>query len=658
MGTYSRAIKNKESEMLGNRTSSDMDLFQQFIVKSKYCRWDDTLGRRESWVECVDRYYNYICDRFDLWGNVEMELARVATIGQEVFPSMRALMTAGKAASVDDVCLYNCSYIAVDEIRSFSDIMYILCCGTGVGFSCESKAVNNLPDIPEEITRDTARTIQVPDSRRGWADSFLLLLIDLYNGIHPTWDLSRIRPAGSRLKTFGGRASGPEPLDKLFRYVIKMFDSAKGRKLTSLEVHDIVCLTGEIVIAGAVRRSALISLSDLHDRDMATAKSGPWWENNSHRSLSNNSAVYTSKPSLGDFISEWQTMYNSRSGERGICNRESLSMLAERAGRKVEGIDFGTNPCSEIILRSKQFCNLSEVVIRDDDTLETLLPKVELATIVGTIQSACTNFKYLDPDWKENCNEERLLGVSFTGIYDNKLMSGQMGMPKLRHTLNKLKERAQAVNLKWADILGIEPSKSITCCKPSGTTSCVAGTSSGLHPRYSEYYIRRVRIDIKDPICKLMIDQGITHEKCRTRPEATIIFSFPMRSPDNAIVQKDLNPIDHLDLWLEYQNCWCDHKPSITVSYTDDTFMGIGQWVWENWEYISGISFLPLSDHVYDQAPFEPISKAVYEQMAAKIPASIDWSLLSLYEKEDHTTNSHNLACHGGACEVVDLVEN
>jgi len=636
-----------------------MDNFEQFIVKSRYCKWIPERNRREEWVETVSRYMKYMMARFNLTVN-DNDILDIWTAveDREVFPSMRALMTAGPAADVDDVCLYNCSYVAVNEIRSFSDIMYILCCGTGVGFSCESENTDQLPLIPEEIVRDTARTITVPDSRVGWADSFKELLTMLYEGTHPTWDTSKIRPAGARLKTFGGRASGPEPLERLFRYVVKAFMNAQGRKLTSLEVHDIVCLTGEIVIAGAVRRSALISLSDLHDRDMATAKSGPWWEASGHRSLANNSAVYDKKPSLAEFMGEWSTMYESRSGERGICNRQSLSWLAERSGRDTEGISFGTNPCSEIILRPKQFCNLTEVVVKPEDTLETLSEKVRYATILGTIQSGCTKFSYLDNDWKNNCEDERLLGVSFTGIFDNKLMSGQRGYPKLRYTLMKLKEVAEETNLMWADKLGITPSKAITCCKPSGTTSCVAGTSSGMHPRYSEFYIRRVRVDTKDPICQFMMDRGIPHEPCSTRATTTMVFSFPMQSPSGSITQGELDPIDHLELWLEYQKNWCDHKPSITVSYTDENFLKVGQWVWENWDYVSGISFLPYSDHVYEQAPFEPMGARDYNLMQMDMPKEIDWSQLEKYETEDTTIQTQTLACTGGSCEVVDLVES
>ena len=637
-----------------------MDNFQEFIVTSKYCRWIEKENRRETWEECVDRYFDYMMGRTKASQNTKLSSmfkgAKEKVYNQDIFPSMRGLMTAGKAADVDDTCLYNCSYVAMNRVRAFSDIMYILCCGTGVGFSCEQAEISQLPEVPEKIDRRESVSIMVPDSRVGWANSFKELLNYLYEGVHPTWDTSLVRPSGARLKTFGGRASGPEPLERLFRYTINLFNKASGRRLTSLEVHDIVCLTGEIVIAGAVRRSALISLSDLHDDEMAKAKSGPWWEASGHRSLANNSAVYESKPTMSTFLKEWSTIFDSRSGERGICNRESLRYLSERIGRDPNH-RFGTNPCSEIILRPNQFCNLTEVVVRPEDTEESLMEKVLYATFLGTVQSSCTNFTYLDDEWKNNCEEERLLGVSFTGIYDNKLMSGQLGMPKLRWALKNLREAAQLENYRWAKELGINRSKAITCCKPSGTTSCVAGTASGMHPRYSEYYIRRVRIDIKDPICKFMIDRNFKAEKCSMRPDTTMVFSFPMRSPKESVLQEDLCPIDHLDLWLEYQTTWCDHKPSVTISYSDDKFLAIGDWVWKNWDMVSGISFLPYNDHIYEQAPFEPIDARTYNLMKGQTPSNVDWSELSKYETEDTTSFEKTLACSGGSCEVLDLVE-
>jgi ribonucleoside-triphosphate reductase len=636
-----------------------MDNFQQFIVTSRYCRWLEDKGRRETWDECVDRYFNYLHYRFpELQEESKVMDTLSGTVKDlKVFPSMRALMTAGPAADVDDVCTYNCSYLAIDRISSFSDVLYILCCGTGVGFSCEGKEVEKLPTIPETINRREDRYIVVEDSRVGWANAYRSLMKCLYDGVHPTWDTSLIRPAGARLKTFGGRSSGPAPLERLFRYIVNTFMKATGRKLTSLEVHDIVCLTGEVVIAGAVRRSALISLSDLYDREMAMAKSGPWWETSGHRSLANNSAVYETRPTLSNFMLEWSSLYDSHSGERGICNREAMATLAAKAGRETEDISFGTNPCSEIILRPQQFCNLTEVVIRPDDDLVTLSEKVRMATILGTIQSKFTNFTYLEDEWKDNCQEERLLGVSFTGVYDNTLMSGQEGLDKLRSTLTLLKEVAQETNIKWARKIGINPSKSITCCKPSGTTSCVANTSSGIHPRFSSYYIRRVRVDMKDPICQFMVDNEVPHEPCMMRPETTMIFSFPMKSPAGTITQKNLLAMDHLELWKEYQLHWCDHKPSATVSYTDDDFMAIGQWVWDNWDIVSGISFLPKNDHCYDQAPFEEIDIAAYHRLKQDMPISLNWDNLILYEQSDNTVATPTLACTGNSCEIVDLTE-
>jgi ribonucleoside-triphosphate reductase (thioredoxin) len=628
-----------------------MDDFQKFIVTSRYCRWLSEDNRRETWEECVGRYVSYMEDRF----KIDIPEIKQSILNREVFPSMRALMTAGPAADVDNTCLYNCAYVALEQIRSFSDVMYILCCGTGVGFSCEQFHTDKLPEIPQEIKRREDTVIKVADSRTGWADSFRLLLTNLYAGTHPTWNTDNVRPAGERLKTFGGRASGPEPLERLFKYVVNVFDKARGRKLKPIEVHDIVCLTGEIVIAGAVRRSALISLSDFHDSEMARAKSGAWWEASGHRSLANNSAVYDKKPSMGEFLNEWLTMYNSRSGERGICNRESLDMLATRAGRDIKGFKLGTNPCSEIILRPKQFCNLTEVVIKPDDDFQAIESKVISATILGTIQSACVDFPFLDSDWKDNCEEERLLGVSFTGIFDNKYMS-TLGRD-LEDRLGWLRNIAHVTNHEWANRLGISRSLSITCCKPSGTTSCVAGTSSGMHPRYSEYYIRRVRVDTKDPICQFMMDSDIPYEKCVMRPESTVVFSFPMKAPEGSVTQKELNPIDHLDLWLTYQKHWCDHKPSITVSYTDDSIQEIGQWVWDNWDWVSGISFLPLNDNVYEQAPFEAIDQDTYNELQSSMPSNLDWDDLVQYENGNGVEVTQTLACTGGACEVVDLVE-
>ena len=628
-----------------------MDQFQAFVVARSYCKWREDLGRREHWNECVDRYYDYFGNRFPEITGEDWEEIRISTLNREVFPSMRALMTAGDAAEVDDTCLYNCAYLPIESINSFSDVLYILCCGTGVGFSCESDMISGLPAVPSTIERDTDLVINVKDSRRGWADALNQLLSLLYTGFHPTWDTSLVRPRGARLKTFGGRASGPEPLEKLFKFVTDLFYEAKGRSLSSLEVHDIVCMIGDIVVSGGVRRSALISLSDLDDREMAKAKSGTWWEKNGYRALSNNSAVYTSKPTLSRFMEEWSTLYDSRSGERCICNLEAMSKIAEASGRAPT--EWGTNPCCEIILRPKQFCNLTEVVIRPYDDKATLKRKVKQAAILGTIQSACTKFTYLDPEWKANCEDERLLGVSFTGIYDNKLTSSCS--KELEELLSELKEVVTSTNREWASKLGINPSKAMTCCKPSGTTSCVAGTSSGIHPRYSKYYKRRVRIDTQNPLCDFMKDQGIPNEPCVNKPDIATIFSFIDSAPIGSKTYEDYNPIDHLNLWLTYQRYWCDHKPSATINYTDKSFLEVGQWIHNNWDAVSGISFMPHDDHVYEQAPFEAITEEEYIEILSTMPHSIDWSGLSEYEKEDTTVSSHTLACVGGSCEVLDI---
>ena len=630
-----------------------MDQFQGFVVTRSYCKWREDLGRRETWDECVARYYDYFAQRFPSVTREEWDELQRSTLDREVFPSMRALMTAGAAAEVDDTCLYNCSYLPINTIRSFSDILYILCCGTGVGFSCESKEIEQLPVVPE-ITRNDTIVITVQDSRRGWADAFVALLTALYGGFHPTWDTSLVRPKGARLKTFGGMASGPEPLERLFKFVVKLFYAAEGRKLTPLEVHDIVCMTGEIVIAGGVRRSALISLSDLNDRDMSKAKYGPWWEQNGQRGLSNNSAVYETKPGLERFMEEWMTIHSSRSGERGICNREAMDKITEMTGRNPA--QWGTNPCSEIILRPKQFCNLSEVVVRPYDNLTTLRHKVRKAAILGTIQSACTRFTYLDPEWKQNCEDERLLGVSFTGVYDNKFMCTPSR--ELNETLEELKQIVKDTNAEWSEKLGISRSKAMTCCKPSGTTSCVAGTSSGIHPGFSEYYIRRVRIDSQNPLCHFMKSIGVANEPCISNPEHTTVFSFPTKAHEESTTYETYDPIDHLEVWLTYQKHWCEHKPSITVYYNDDNYLRIGQWVWDNWDWVSGIAFLPEDNSYQDQLPFESISEEEYLELVKEIPGNIDWSLLKEFEKEDSTISSHSLACVGGSCEVVDITEN
>jgi len=627
-------------------------IFQDFVAISRYCRWMPSEGRRETWEEAVDRYINYLITRLNIKCPErlkELERCSVAMKNRTLFGSMRALMTAGPALDVDDVASYNCSYVSVERPSDFRNIMYVLMCGTGVGFSCEAQFVNKLPEIPAEINK-TDDVIVVEDSRAGWADAFHKFIHGLYSGYHSTIDASRVRSAGTRLKTFGGRASGPEPLERLIRFTANMFYKAKGRKLKSLEVHDLVCQIAEIVICGGVRRSALISLSDLGDREMGMCKSGAWWDTAGHRSLANNSAVYETKPSFSEYIQEWSALYDSHSGERGICNREAMEKIARLAGRRVEGHSFGTNPCSEIILRSKQFCNLSTIVAKNEDGVGDILEKTHLATVLGTLQSALTNFTFFeergDYTFRDNCNEERLLGVSITGIMD----AHALWNDKL---LREMKSVAHDTNSEWAEYLGINPSSSITCVKPEGTTSCVAGSASGMHPRFSEFYIRRVRLDTKDPIGQLMKDAGVPWEPCVMRPENTLVFSFPIASPANALTQDDISAMDHLNWWKDFQINYCDHKPSITVSYTDDEFLGVGQWVWKNWDIVSGISFLPKEDHVYQQAPFEAIDEVTWATMMDEMPKEVDWDLLSKYELEDETKHTHTLSCSAGGCEIT-----
>jgi len=628
-----------------------MDTFQNFIAISRYSRWMDSESRRETWDETVDRWWNYFTTKVPaLTSRPDI---RDAILNLEVLPSMRGLMTAGPALDRDHTALYNCSYLEIDSPKAFSNLMYILMCGTGVGYTVERRCTDKMPTIPT-IHKMFDSVMFVEDSREGWCESLHQLIDNLYKGVHLKWDTSKVRKAGEKLKTFGGRASGPAPLEEVFRFVVQTFYKAQGRRLTPLECHDICCKIAQSVIVGGVRRSAMISLSDLADREMATCKSGAWWESSGHRALANNSAVYNGRPSMGQFLEEWTDLYNSHSGERGICNRDAMRSIAAKAGRDVD-VHYGTNPCSEIILRPNQFCNLSTVVVRASDTPETLAKKIEMATIIGTIQSMFTHFPYLsreDSSWTKNCEEERLLGVSMTGIFDNKLMSGILGYGKLKHVLENLREIAIKTNLDWAKQLGVNPSKSITCIKPEGTTSCLANSASGLHPRYAEHYYRRVRIDKKDPIYQLMRDAQVMVEDCVMNPDSTAVFTFAQSAPSGSLTQDELQAIDHLNLWLAYQEYYCQHKPSITVNYSDSEFMPVGQWVWENFDKISGISFLPKSDHVYAQAPFEAITKEMYD---AYMMVPVDFTNLSFYEKTDTTTSSHTMACTAGACEIIDL---
>jgi ribonucleoside-diphosphate reductase alpha chain len=630
-----------------------MDLYQNFIAKSRYSRFLQGDNRRENWAESVDRYFNFIEDKLATDHNyiVPRELStelRNAVTNLDLMPSMRAIMTAGKALERDNTAGYNCSYMPIDDPKAFDEAMYILLCGTGVGFSVEQKYVNQLPEVPDQLF-DSKTTIVVSDSKEGWAKSLRQLIALLYSGEIPHWDISKVRPSGARLKTFGGRASGPGPLEELFKFTISKFRCAVGRKLTSLECHDILCKIGEVVVVGGVRRSAMISLSDLEDSRMSSAKSGTWWEQNGQRALANNSATYEAKPDIGQFLQEWTSLYHSHSGERGIFSRAASKSQAAKNGRRDSDHDFGTNPCSEIILRPYQFCNLTEVVVRAEDTVEDLARKVRLATILGTYQSTMTHFPYLRKIWQKNTQDERLLGVSFTGIFDNKWMSTVC--EDTQKKLEILKHVAVESNKETADALGINPSTAITCVKPSGTVSQLVDSASGIHPRHSVYYIRRVRGDKKDPLTQFMINQGVPYEDCVMRPESTVVFSFPQKAPEGATLRDDLTAIDHLDVWLMYQRHWCEHKPSVTISVKEEEWMDVGAWVWRHFDEVSGVSFLPYDGGTYRQAPYEECTKQQYEELLAVVPKAIDWD--TLVEVDDNVKGAQELACSAGSCEIV-----
>ena len=624
--------------------------YQGFIHKSRYARWLDTEKRRESWAETVDRYMeNVVGNNVDEHTKDDIMFA---ILNLEVMPSMRAMMTAGPALERDNTAGYNCSYLAVDDPKSFDEAMFILLCGTGVGFSVERQFISKLPEVPELFYSDT--TVVVKDSKEGWAKGFRQVLALLWAGEIPQWDVSRIRPAGARLKTFGGRASGPAPLVDLFNFAITIFKNAQGRKLSSIECHDLMCKIGEVVVVGGVRRSAMISLSNLSDDRMRHAKSGQWWDNASHRALANNSVCYTEKPDSETFMREWLALVESKSGERGVFNRKASQNQAAKYGRRDPNHEFGTNPCSEIILRPYQFCNLTEVVVRATDTLEDLERKVRCATILGTIQSAYTKFPYLRKVWQRNTEEERLLGVSLTGIMDNPLMT--TANTKLEKTLETLREHAVATNNTWAVRLGIPASTAITCVKPSGTVSQLVDSASGIHARHSDYYIRTVRGDNKDPLTKFMADQGVPNEPDVMKPDATTVFSFPVKSPHKSVTRNDLSAIEQLQTWLVYQRSWCEHKPSITCTVRDDEWMSVGAFVYEHFDEMSGVSFLPHSDHTYQQAPYQEVGKHDYNMLLSVMPDRIDWAGLSEYEKDDNTVAMQTMACSGDVCEIVDLV--
>lgn len=641
-----------------NTKGDIIDPYRSFIATSRYSRWVDEEGRRETWAETVDRYIDFIKqysntnyvgaipDKF--WGE-----ARTAILNHEVMPSMRGLMTAGKALERENLAIFNCSFVAVDDVRAFDEALYILMNGVGLGFSVEHEHVSKLPVVSETFEA-TGSTLVVGDSKAGWAKAFRELIAMLYAGQIPIVDVTNVRPSGARLKTFGGRASGPQPLVDLFSFSIETFKKAAGRKLSTLEAHDIMCKIAEVVVVGGVRRSALISLSDLHDYEMATAKTGAWWESNVQRALANNSAVYNKKPGIGEFLNEWSNLYESKSGERGIINMEHMKKN-QFSPRRDNSLVQGKNPCGEINLRGNGLCNLTEVIVHADDTLADLRRKVEIATVLGTIQSSLTNFKYVRKIWQKNAEEERLLGVSLTGQFGHSTLSGLDGIESLDRWLDSLRETAIDVNKNVAAGMGINRSVAITTVKPSGTVSQLTASSSGMHPWHNEFYIRSVRGDNKDPITRFMADMGIPNEPDVTKPDATTVFYFPQKAPEDAITRSEISAVEHLEIWKSYKMHWTEHNPSITVSVKEEEWLAVAQWVYENWNIVDGISFLPHSEHTYQQAPYQDCDETTYRQFNADMPKEIDWSLLSAYELEDTTSGTQQLACVSGSCDIVDL---
>jgi len=636
--------------------------YQSFIHLSRYSRWLEEKGSRETWSETVNRLVTFF--KYHVQENIEAKvpsntwtMLEESILSLEVMPSMRALMTSGKALERENVASYNCSYIPIDNPKAFDEVLYVLMNGTGVGFSVERQYVSGLPTVPNREFEQTDDVIAVADSKEGWARAFRDLISYLYTSRIPKVNVSKVRPAGSRLKTFGGRASGPQPLVDLFDFTIEKFKNAKGRKLTSMECHDIVCKTGEVVVVGGVRRSALISLSNLSDDRIRSAKKGEWWTTNPERALANNSAVYTDRPDTGTFMKEWLSLYESKSGERGIFNRASAQEKARQNGRRDADVEFGTNPCSEIILRPNQFCNLTEVVVRAGDTVDTLKRKVKIATILGTIQATFTNFGYLRKRWQNNTEEERLLGVSLTGILDNYLALPwvENSRKKLIDNLNTLRSVAVQTNKEWSGKLGIPQSTAITCVKPSGTVSQLVDSSSGIHARHNPFYVRTVRGDNKDPLTQFMIASGIPNEPDYLKPDHTTVFYFPMKAPNQAMCRKNISAINQLELWRVYAEHWCEHKPSVTISVREHEWVNVGSWCWNNFEHLSGVSFLPHSDHTYKQAPYQDIKEEEYKKLSKKMPTDIDWQKLQEYEKEDNTKGSQELACTAGVCELVDI---
>ena len=629
-----------------------MDSYSQFIAKSRYARYIESANKRETWKETAQRYMDFMVGQLEsnlghIVDAVTKNKVQNAIENLEVVPSMRAIMTSGKALARDNVAGYNCSYLPIDDPKAFDEAAYILLCGCGVGFSCEQKYIEKLPEVPEKLF-ESETTIVVSDSKEGWAKGYRQLLALLWSGEVPKYDLRKIRPAGAPLKTFGGSASGPEPLKQLFEFTIYKFKQNLGRKLSSLDCHDIMCMIGQVVVVGGVRRSAMISLSELEDDKMRACKSGAWWNGNGHRALANNSAVYEQKPDVSQFLKEWTSLYESKSGERGMFSRDAAKRQVAKNGRRDANYEWGTNPCSEILLRPYGFCNLSEVVVRENDTLESLKEKVEVATILGTWQSTLTNFPYLRKIWKNNTEEERLLGVSFTGILDNKWM-GEV-CDETRNKLEQLRDHSIKVNKELSTVMGVPQSAAITCVKPSGTVSQLANSASGIHTRHSPYYIRRVRGDKKDPLTAFLKESGVPTEDCVMKPDSTVVFSFPIKAPDGARVREDLTAIQHLELWLMYQQHWCEHKPSVTISVKEEEWLEVGAWVWKNFDDISGISFLPHDGGTYRQAPYEECTKEEYEIMAFKMPKEIHWD--KLIEHNDNVTGTQELACTSGGCEI------
>ena len=633
--------------------------YQKYIHTSRYSRWINEAQRRETWDETVTRYFDYMVSRLKEKNNFDLDVAtrnelQTAVLNLDIMPSMRLLMTAGTAVERCNVAAYNCAYLPIDSPRAFDEVLYILMNGTGVGFSVERECITKLPEVAEHF-EDSTIVVKVKDSKSGWARAFKELVSLLYSGQIPTWDMSLVRPAGARLKTFGGRASGPEPLNDLFRFAVNMFTKAAGRRLSSIECHDLVCKTAQVVVVGGVRRSALISLSDLSDDLLRASKSGDWWHNHSYRSYANNSAVYKSVPDMNVFMKEWHSLYESRSGERGMFSRAAAKTQVAVNGRRDPNYEFGTNPCCEIILRPNQFCNLTEVVVKKDDTEETLKKKVKLAAILGTYQATLTDFKYLRKIWADTTEEERLLGVSMTGIMDNELTNGGEG--DLDSMLQRLRQVAVDTNEVWADSLGIQQSTAITCVKPSGTVSQLVDAASGIHPRHSKHYIRRVRGDKKDPLTQFLVDSGIPCEDAVGDVESknTAVFSFPIEAPEGAMINDELTPMEHLELWLTYQKHWCEHKPSITITVREHEWLEVAAWVYKNFDFMSGVSFFPHSDAVYTQAPYEEVDEATYHDLLASMPKEIDFYKLQEYEKEDTTKGTQEFSCVGDVCELVDV---